>query len=476
MKALKSYRILLTILLLSLIFYFPSLKYGFAQDDFIHLSASRVHNITEVLNFFNPYARFPDIFFYRPLATQFLFYTNSTIFGLNPLPFHIEGLILHIINTLLFYLLVKNLLKSPRIALLSSLLYGISSIHFLSLYYISSFQQISRTFFIFLSVLLFIKYLDSQKIKYILLSIITYLGALLSKETSLILPAVLTTILIYKKENLKSLKNWRIFLPIIPFILITLFYLIIRFFGFQSIFNEGDYKLDFSIFNIFQNLKWYLLWIMGLPEIISAYPSLKPDSILQFIKDYKSALLILLTYLTSIISLLVLILLNPKLPKKILLWGISIFFISLLPVLVLHGHRYPQYLDLTLLGFLPLISWIITQTKKLLLILPAIFIISYFLLQYLSLNLSENNHWTTHRSKVADHYHETIKSTQQLINKDTTIIFTGTQESTRELSVTLAKHYALENWLTEKPKEVIYLKDTKPPSSPNTLIIPITVY
>ena len=65
------------IIIIGILFYFPIFYYGFSQDDFIHLSASRVNSIGEVLNFFNPFARFPDIFFFRPLATQFWFFIND---------------------------------------------------------------------------------------------------------------------------------------------------------------------------------------------------------------------------------------------------------------------------------------------------------------------------------------------------------------------------------------------------------------
>src|ERR1035437_7535636 len=119
----------------AIVAYYPSLFYGFSQDDFIHLYSSKANNFGDFINFFNPYHHYPDIFFYRPLTTQFYFFINNLIFGLNPLPYHIEGLILHIINSILFFLLINKIFKNRQIGFICAFLYSISAAHFLSLYY-----------------------------------------------------------------------------------------------------------------------------------------------------------------------------------------------------------------------------------------------------------------------------------------------------------------------------------------------------
>src|SRR3990167_4394159 len=75
--------------------YLPSIKYGFSQDDFIHIAASRVSSFAGAIGFFNPLAKFPDIFFYRPLSTQLYFFTNDKLFNLSTFVLHSQGLLFH---------------------------------------------------------------------------------------------------------------------------------------------------------------------------------------------------------------------------------------------------------------------------------------------------------------------------------------------------------------------------------------------
>lgn len=459
--------------------YFPSLKYGFSQDDFIHLSASQASSVQEFLNFFNPFYQYPDIFFYRPLTTQVYFFINDALFGLNPVPFHIEALILHLINSLLFFLIVERIWSNKSIAFISALFYAVSAAHFLSLYYISAFQQIGRTFFIFLSILMFFNYQDNKKKTIYIGSLIAFIAALLSKETSIILPLlILLPLEVFRNrtENLiavfkKTIKS------ITPFVAVALVYIIVRFTGLQSVFNEGSYNTTFSFLDILQNLKWYVIWSFGLPEILSNYPSLKPNSLLQFGKDLPFGYLVLLLFVfMGIISLLLLPTIK-RLTKKILILSAAIFLISISPVLVLNQHKYPQYLDLALIGFLPILAWLFYQTTTLKRFLGIMGIVFFIMLQFLSLKLSEQTHWTTNRAKIADRYHKDFMRLYPSFPDDTTIVFAGTKQSTYELSITLAQKYALSVWYPGKVKDVIYTTSELSNGS-NTKIInyPITAH
>lgn len=452
--------------LFGVLFYYPSFFYGFSQDDFIHINASRVSSVSGFLNFFNPFYQFPDIFFFRPLATQVYFFINESLFGSNPIPFRIESLLLHTANGIIFYLLILKFWQNKNIALISAVLYEISAIHFLSLFYISSFQQIARTFFILLSILLFIIASEKRSKKIFLGSSLSFAAALLSKETGIILPLLLPLIEVFRsKQNFLTVlkKN----LPfIIPFFLVAIFYLLIRSLGFQSIFNQGSYELSFSLGNFVQNIKWYILWGFGLPEILATYPNLGMGSLIQFGKDFSEAKIILPGFILFLLSALfsIWLIFRKSLSnffevinlKYLIILGL-LFFIPLLPVVFLYQHKYPQYLDIPIMIILPFLSYLFIKTFQKNKLLAIVLIASFITLQFFSLKLTENTHWTTHRSEVASYYKSSFIQKHNNIPHNSSIALIGNKQATQEVSHALAGKYAFLAWYPYAVKDVLYL-------------------
>lgn len=465
----------LVIIIFGIIFYFSSLNYYFSQDDFIHLYSSNASNLLEFLNFFNPFAKFPDIFFFRPLGTQVYFFLNKSLFGLNPLIFHLESLLLHIVNGLLFFVIVKKIWKSQQIAILASFLYTISAAHFLSLFYISAFQQILRTSFSFLSILFFIKYQESLKVKNLIFSLTAFVAALLSKETSIMIPFLFLPLEVLRTSELVVTLAKKIFKVSMPFLAILGIYFLIRIPGFQSIFNEGEYAATTSLFSILQNLKWYLIWTFGLPEILATYPSLKFASLWQFANDFKYADSILIAFGIFAVSLIIIIFRNATTLKnysKILAIA-ALFLFPLLPVLVLSQHRYPQYLDLSHLGLFPFVASLCVpffSGKK---FTKLVLIISFTCLQFLSIKLTEATHWATHRADVAQYYAEVFS--KNYTNQEG-VVFTGDYNQLNQVSVALGKNYGIYVWSNNSLKNVEYRNITTKMEDFNKLLIPITKF
>lgn len=460
----------LVLLLLPAIIYSQSLNYYFSQDDFIHLYSSKAETLGQFLNFFNPNAQFPDIFFYRPLGTQVYFFINESLFRLNPLPFRVEILLFQSLNILLFYFLVKNLWNNSKIAFLSALFYGMSAVHFLSIFYISAFQEVLRMTFIFSALLLFIKYLKSHKINWYIGSNILFIGGLLSKETSVVFPMIiLGTTYLFNKSIKDSI------IKAIPFWLITASYFVIRLVGFQQIFGKGEYTYSLNLINLIQNLKWYLIWSFGIPEILSTYPSLKPVSLIQFTKDFPLGLSLVIFLFLFLITLFFLIIKVRKFPRNMFLYGVFVFFISLSPVLILIGHKYPQYLDLAMLGYLPILSfYIVSGFKWKYIVIVCIF--SFLLVQIFSLRITEKSHWTTHRSNVAKFYFDQFKG-KKIDLDDSKLILVGSEIQTKEVSVALAKSYAFWIWYPNYSSEIKYLSPQNlGKSQPNEIMGELTIH
>lgn len=475
----KNYLIFLLIILTGIVAYYPSLRYGFSQDDFIFLYISKVQTFNQFLNFFNPFATFPDFFFYRPLTTQVFYFINQSLFGLNPLLPHIEGLVLHLINSILFFCIIKKIWQNTLLAFLAAFFFTISAAHFLSLYYIAAFQEIGRIFFTFLSIFLFLNYLDTKKNYNYLGSLIAFILALLSKETSIVTPLLFLPIEILRKKEVGFLKvSKSILKPAVPFLGVIVTYIIIRYLGFQSVFNEGSYNLTFSLREILQNIKWYWLWSFGLPEIISSWPSLKPLPLLQFGQALPFGNLVLLFFIFLLITIIInLFFLIYNFSRKILIISLIIYLVSLSPVLILQQHSYPQYIDLAFLGFLPILAWLLnplSSNRLIFRITSLLGIILFVVLQFTSLKLSERTHWTTHRAMVADYYYHDLLKNYPSLEEGTEFIFRGEKQVIYEVSLALAQKYALLVWYPDKVKSVEYQRPNSK-ISPNAKTIFYTV-
>lgn len=467
---------LICIWLLTVFLYWPIFKYGFSQDDFIHLSVSRASTIGQFLNFFNPAAQFESVYFYRPLTTQTFFFLMSAIFRLNTWPYHSVALVVHLLNSFLFYIVVKKIWKNQYVALIATCLYATSAAHFLSLFYISSFQELGKTFFMLSSLWFWQNYLDTHKKHSMVFSLVCFVLALLSKETAIVLPLLLMIVplISWGKEGLKVLSAQK--LPLLVYFAVAICYLATRLVGFRAIFGVGSYQITFVLSEIVQNLKWYILWIFGLPEQFSDFPNLAPVTIKGFNDHFPLTYPTIGIYICTVGAFGIVGLVRKLQISSQTFWCIIFFIMALLPVLFLHGHRYPQYLDIPLVAIAPLLASFIVRPGKLGQAFGILALGVYIVGQFFTLRLSEQAHWTTHRSQVATYYQQQLA--EKLIGRNNmTIAFVGDQKAQTALATALGTSAAPKVWFPNQQLRVIY---ALPPSAidhdPDVLIIPISYY
>src|SRR3990167_637405 len=121
---------LIAICLVVLLFYGFVLNLYFAQDDFFHLKVSQTTGtLKEFVNLFSfrSFSERGGIYFYRPIFREGLFNIFYRGFGLNPLPFRFLHLVIHILNTVLVFKLIRLLTKNERVSVVGSLVFGISA-------------------------------------------------------------------------------------------------------------------------------------------------------------------------------------------------------------------------------------------------------------------------------------------------------------------------------------------------------------
>ncbi len=397
-KIITAMHVPLSILILVGVFYGSSRHYGFSQDDWYFLTMVRVHNIGDILNFFNPLAQqgFP---FYRPLGTQLYYY----LFQGNAGTMHLFMLLLQSANGLLVYRLVKRLGYSENISWYSAMIYCVAPVHFLSLYYIAATQQLLATFFSLLALersLALTRPSFAPSLRIALL----YLAALMSKETAVVVPLlvpVLRLIQTKKRERVSAYLR-----RLIPFIVVGCIYALIKVLGYQGLQSEYHLVLGPSILT---NYRWYYLFAFGIPEELVRFglPRMGID-----LAGFRAAhpgmpwLVVAVALVLTLCASLYLVRRGVRyLRARNLRWLLFVlwFALALAPVVVLSNHLYPHYADLALVALVvPLLATLPLWPRRVLLL-------SFLLLSFYSIRVSEILHWTTGRAKMAERALATIQ-------------------------------------------------------------------
>lgn len=155
---------------------------------------------------------------YRPMRTT-LYALTYALFKTNPLGYHLVGLGLHLICTLLIYLILLRFSGSLLISFAAAALFGVHPVHVESVTFMTAGFDLLGPLFFLLSFYLF----TQKQTPY--LSLIFYIFALFSSEMTITLPLVLALYLFtIKQEKWVSLVK-----KLIPYLVISGFYLLIRF-------------------------------------------------------------------------------------------------------------------------------------------------------------------------------------------------------------------------------------------------------
>lgn len=417
-------KIYLFVLVATIIAYTGSIKYGFSQDDWFHLTISRANNIKEFLNFFNPSS--VTWIFFRPLSTQLPYWLGSTIFPLSTAPhfMHILMLLIHTFNAYLVVLIGRKYLKG-NVSILLGMIYAISSIHYLSLFYIGAIQQLISTLFSLLAIYVFTKRPRGSQ-----LTLLVITGcALLSKELAIRLPLILF-VLSYIEEGhiIPAIK------AVVGPIIVTLVYFLIRF-----VFSSGaalEYSVVLSTATTFATGMWYGLFTLGFPEEILRYGlSGGQINFVGFLSINPAARLpIFISASLLLVYVFYQLYLTIKVKKD---WHWLIFpclaVLSILPIIFLPTHRYPHYLDLSLL-FLGI--WLLRNITKInLKVVVAAMIIGIGM--FASIRLETSTHWTVKRALISEQVEAKLIE-GGLCQNVSSIVFEGSAPGPLEVSYAMS--------------------------------------
>lgn len=194
---------ILFIVILTTAVYVNTLSNQFVWDDntFINWSLIRSFgNFDEFLKGALPSSHIGD---YRPLKGIILA-LNYQFFGTNPLGYHVQAILIHLVTTLLVYLVTRTLIEQREsgitkhnfpssVAFLTALLFGVHPVHTEAVTFITSSSDIVGIAFFFASFYFYIKAANQHRDrkKMMAASLVLAFLAFISYEVTLVLPFIL---------------------------------------------------------------------------------------------------------------------------------------------------------------------------------------------------------------------------------------------------------------------------------------------
>lgn len=167
---------------------------------------------------------------YHPLTILWL-YWESLLFGsggseiyngFQPFGFHLNNLLLHVLNTaLVFYIIIEFLGKEKwQVAAISSILFGIHPMHVESVAWISEIKDVLYGAFFLGALYTYAKYLNSKDIKLVVIAFVFFVLSNLAKAQAVTLPVVFVMMDLYKNRKIEM----KMLLEKVPFFAVSVFY------------------------------------------------------------------------------------------------------------------------------------------------------------------------------------------------------------------------------------------------------------
>jgi protein O-mannosyl-transferase len=216
----NSFLVLSCIAIITIVTYFvfsPSLQNDFTNwddPDYVLHNPLVVNNSVPVIKIFEQ----PVSLHYQPLTVLSLA-LNYQYGKLDPFGYHLENVILHLLNTILVFLFIFLLTRRNLLmAVIVSLFFGIHPMHVESVSWISERKDVLYVFFFLAGLITYLRYSESKKTTWYFFTLLFFILSCLSKEMAIVFPAILLLI-----DYLKGVKwNKKIFIEKIPFFFLAI--------------------------------------------------------------------------------------------------------------------------------------------------------------------------------------------------------------------------------------------------------------
>ena len=372
--------IFLSFVFVSFLIWWQAIFVFFVQDDFILINEFSKDDIVD--DFKRAFGS-PDVTHWRPLHNLY-FLISGNLFGADYRYYHALSLLIFAFGAFFAFKVTAIILESKTRALLSSLLYVSSPIHFVSLNWISGNSTILGFLFLLISFYLFLR---SRKVP----SLAVFILSLLASE-AMIVGGGLFLVWSFLNKRLKKDSYY-----IYALFLVGTLFIVLRF----LFLTPGDtfriYVLDLSV-KLLNSGKYYASRIVGFAETGG-------DRLLSVVI---STLVIFVTFgLASRFRL--------DIPKYVY-FAFAAIILGLFPFILLPGNLSPHYMVLSVWGFSILV---VSAFKNKVLVFGLV--LAFVFVNIQSIFLTRGNNWVIDRSYISKHYIDEIK--RQDLEAGSLIIF-----------------------------------------------------
>jgi len=379
-------------------------NYFIASDDFHFLAVmsgpeSFFYKIftLEVANYVIPLPSFVILIFFK-------------LFTFNPFWFIFGGICFHIINAILVYHLSKFVIRNRFFSFVSSLFFLVFRHTSQMVSGMSPYDHLFVVMFYLLSLIFFIKYINTTRKMDFWLWLVFFISAFFSKEQAVLLIFIYILYELcfsdfrFRKEKLTKY---------IPFVVITFIYLILQFMIQKNTFRTGSYY-SFGYHAIINILNYIIGLLFPFNQFIHA-----------FFKDFShSSTNLVLSFLVIFITI-ILFIKGSKKTKFLVFW----IYITLVPASFFNGAIVPRFSYISLIGYSMLLSLFLFYVyvklkrinKALMDIIISIIIVTIVLANVFLVNIDEKEYaflGEESRTIILD-----LNNVKNIFNNDTAIFF-----------------------------------------------------
>ncbi|GEM_PF-5641690 len=365
---------LILALLSALLIFSPVLNTYFSQDDWVFLSHTYKQPFVKIFDHHSDT-------FYRPVGQQLFFWMGSRLFGLDASGFHLLGLLIHLINIVLLWKILRYFSAKPSTGLymakrdpappdkisiytqfLLLLFYAVNPAHFVALNWLTQVDiEIAVSFALASTYILRPGlFLKGQAFLLQICALVLYSLGVLSHELVVFLPIIWW--LWFKQRKMA------VFGLTAGLVLIGAKFLA------NPFSPNADYTVSTNLLGIISTLKWYGLRALSIPEGIRNFP------VWLAISSLAPAVFLILIFRQKLIK------------------GIGIYLLGILPVLGFGSHLLAAYavFGIALMAIELGKTTVISRTTM---ILASVIVLS---LSFLFVNFNYSNHWSTSRGIISN--------------------------------------------------------------------------
>ncbi len=266
--------LLFTLIIIPFVIYFKSLNNEFTEwddDKYVtqNIDIRTLHGDSINYSLKKTFSSY-EVGNYHPI-TMLSYSMEYAKYKLNPKPYHISNLIIHLLNTLLVFYFIWLLTKQQWTAFVTALLFSIHPMHVESVAWVAERKDVLYTFFSLISLCCYILYQNRQNKKqlYYLVALLTFVLAVLSKAMAVCVPLLFLLIDYFEGRKI-TLKNS---IEKSPFLIISIIFGIIAILA-QKSSNSIE---DISNYNFFDRILFssygilMYLWKLLIPSGLSCF-------------------------------------------------------------------------------------------------------------------------------------------------------------------------------------------------------------